>query len=305
MISLQKAGFVISSINDLNKGRGGLHGIIGIVAVNKDLAISCYKPSLDFNSKFIEQSDDVAILDFLNEHLNHLPIHIKKERSTSAIIERSPKILYDTLIKFYFIRGLIPIDSKDFQSLLYRKFVERDGMFFTADQVAEYDEKKAKLPKFIQLSLLVTSENAGIEWLKSELKRPQTIQDIHPKWLKAITAVRKNDILPELRDILNEAFIQLPDGSWRTPDPNEAKDREVLRTKMLLKEFNNYVAAISQPKAKKLKEVRVEALRAGFKNSWEQKDYKTIVALGDMIPQNILLEDEQLLMYYDIAKDRI
>jgi len=26
--------------------------------------------------------------------------------------------------------------------------------------------------------------------------------------------------------------------------------------------------------------------------------------LGDKIPQNILLEDEQLLMYYDIAKDR-
>jgi hypothetical protein len=74
---------------------------------------------------------------------------------------------------------------------------------------------------------------------------------------------------------------------------------------VLLKEFNGYVTAISQPRAKKLKEVRVEALRAGFKNCWEQKDFKTIVTLGDMIPQNILLEDEQLLMYYDIAKDRV
>lgn len=55
------------------------------------------------------------------------------------------------------------------------------------------------------------------------------------------------------------------DGRWRTPDPNESKDREALRTKMLLKEFNNYITAISQPKAKKLKEVRVEALRAGIK----------------------------------------
>ncbi len=64
-----------------------------------------------------------------------------------------------------------------------------------------------------------------------------------------------------------------------------------------------YITALNQLKAKKLKEVRVEALRAGFKNSWEQKDFKTIVTLGDMIPQNILLEDEQLLMYYDIAKD--
>jgi hypothetical protein len=44
---------------------------------------------------------------------------------------------------------------------------------------------------------------------------------------------------------------------------------------------------------------------SGFKNSWEQKDFKTIVTLSDMIPQNILLEDEQLLMYYDITKDRM
>jgi hypothetical protein len=152
---------------------------------------------------------------------------------------------------------------------------------------------------------LVASENDGIEWLKNELKSPKTIQDIHPKWLKAIASIRKNDILPELRDILSENFMQETDGKWRTPDPNEAKDREALRSKVLLKEFNGYVTAISQPKAKKLKEVRVEALRAGFKNSWEQKDFKTIVTLGDMIPQNILLEDEQLLMYYDIAKDRI
>lgn len=108
-----------------------------------------------------------------------------------------------------------------------------------------------------------------------------------------------------MQEILNENFIQEPDGRWCTPDPNEAKDREALRTKVLLKEFNGYVTAISQPRAKKLKEVRVEALRAGFKNCWEQKDFKTIVTLGDMIPQNILLEDEQLLMYYDIAKDRV
>ncbi len=51
--------------------------------------------------------------------------------------------------------------------------------------------------------------------------------------------------------------------------------------------------------------MRVEALRAGFKNCWEQKDFKTIVTNRDMIPQNNLLEDEQLLMYCDIAKDRV
>jgi hypothetical protein len=42
-----------------------------------------------------------------------------------------------------------------------------------------------------------------------------------------------------------------------------------------------------------------------FYGSLGKHDFKTIVTLGDMIPQNILLEDEQLLMYYDIAKDRV
>jgi hypothetical protein len=126
-----------------------------------------------------------------------------------------------------------------------------------------------------------------------------------PDFRIATQSLRKGDTLPELQDILNESFIQLADGRWRTPDPNEAKDREALRTKVLLKEFGGYVNVINQPRAKRLKEVRVEALRAGFKNCWENKDFLTILKLGDMIPQNILLEDEQLLMYYDIAKDKV
>jgi hypothetical protein len=177
-------------------------------------------------------------------------------------------------------------------------------MYFTAEQAAEYDEKKANAPKFLQLTLLITSESEGVEWLRSELSNPQTASDLHPKWLQAIAAVRKNDIMPELKDLLELNFIKDNNGKWHVPDLNEAKVREALRSKVLLKEFAGYVEAINQPKAKKLKEVRVEALRAGFKNSWEQKDFKTIVTLGDKIPQNILLEDEQLLMYYDIAKDR-
>ena len=200
----------------------------------------------------------------------------------------------------------IPIDSKDFQEGLKQRFIERDSMFFTAEQAAEYDEKKALTPQFLQMSWIVANESDAIEWLKDRLrKESQKYQDIMPDFRIATQSLRKGDTLPELQDILNESFIQESDGNWRTPDPNEAKDREALRTKVLLKEFNGYVVAVNQPKAKKLKEVRVEALRAGFKNCWDQKDFKTIVSLGDKIPQNILLEDEQLLMYYDIAKDRV
>ena len=289
------------------KKQGSFKAVTTATAVKQDLVISCYKPSIEFESKFRTLSGQIAIWDFVSEHLHHLPTHTKKDNNTTAIVERSPKIIYDRLITFYLMRGLpVPIDAKDFQDGLKQKFIERDGMFFTAEQAAEYDEKKAKSPNFVQLSLIVTNESDAIEWLKDRLrKQSQKYQDIMPEFRMATQSLRKGDTLPELQEILNESFIQEADGKWRTPDPNEAKDREALRSKVLLKEFAAYVTAINLPKAKKLKEVRVEALRSGFKNSWEQKDFKTIVTLGDMIPQNILLEDEQLLMYYDIAKDRV
>jgi DNA modification methylase len=304
--ALQRAGFVIANVAGIDKKQGGMRSITTAIAVRQDLAISCYKPTAEFESKFNTASGDVAVWDFIQEHLHHLPVHLIREDSTASIIERSSKILFDRLITFYLMRGLpVPIDARDFQEGLKQRFVERDGMFFSAEQISEYDGKKAKSPKFVQLSFLVTSENEGVEWLRNELSNPQTASDLHPKWLQAIAAVRKNDIMPELKDLLELNFIKDNNGKWHVPDLNEAKVREAIRTKVLIKEFAAYVTAINQPKAKKLKEVRVEALRAGFKNSWEQKDFKTIVTLGDMIPQNILLEDEQLLMYYDIAKDRI
>lgn len=304
--AIQKSGFIISTVFALNKGRGGLQAIIGPTAVNQDLIISCYKPSQFFEQKFKNNSSKIGVWDFVNNHLLHLPIHMKNEGCTTALIERSSKILFDRLITFYIMRGLsIPIDAKDFQEGLKQKFFERDGMYFTNEQANEYDEKKSKSPKFIQLSLLVTTESEGVEFLRQELKIPQTYQDLHTKWMQSITAVRKGDILPELRDILDQNFIQDKTGKWHVPDLNEIKDREALRNKVLMKEFNNYMAELSHPKAKKFKEVRVEALREGFKKCWEKKDFKTIVSLSEKIPQNILLEDEKLLMFYDIAKNRI
>ena len=305
--AIQRAGFVIANVAALDKQQGSFKAVTTATAVKQDLVISCYKPSAEFEKKIKAESTSVSVWDFIAEHLHHLPVHISKESSTTAVIERSPKILFDRLITFYLMRGLpIPLDAKDFQEGLKQKFVDRDGMYFTAEQAAEYDEEKTKTNQFVQLSLVVTNESDAIEWLKERLRnKPQKYQDVMPEFRIATQSLRKGDTLPELQKILDENFIQIADGSWRIPDPNEAKDRDALRKKVLLKEFNGYITAIGQPKAKKLKEVRVEALRAGFKNCWEQKDFKTIVTTGDMIPQNILLEDEQLLMYYDIAKDRV
>jgi DNA modification methylase len=308
--AIQRAGFIIANVAALDKKQGSYKAVTTPTAVNQDLVISCYKPSSDFDTNFRLASSDVSIWAFVEEHLRHLPVCMIKGKKTTAVIERNPKILYDRLISFYLMRGLpIPIDAAEFQVSLKTKFLDRDGMIFLPDQAAEYEEQKRKLGITKQIDFVfdvIYSESDALAWLKDRLARkPQKYQDIQPEFLKANTATRKGEKEIELKTLLDENFIELADGRYRCPDPSEEKDREALRTKALLKEFNHYLESANDQKTKKLKELRVEALRAGFKACWEKKDFVSIVVLGEKMPQNLLLEDEQLLMFYDIAKDRV
>ena len=122
--------------------------------------------------------------------------------------------------------------------------------------------------------------------------------------MQAITATRKGDIVPELSEILSENFIEEDNGTWRLPNIQDDVDKDKLREKALLKEFRNYVEMASKPRAK-LKEVRVEAVRAGFKNCYMNKDFATIVLVAERIPQSLLEVDDILLQFYDIARTRV
>lgn len=301
------AGFVISSITDLDKKRGGLYAMIGPTAVKQDLAISCYKPSEEFVNSLCEIVNyKESVWNFITEHLQHLPVHIENGNSTTSIVERNHKILYDRLISYYVQHGYsIPMDSQEFQRGLKERFVERDGMFFTASQAAEYEQKKLKAPGFVPMGIMVSDEANGIEWLKNELRKaPKTRQDIYSEWMKAVVAVRKGDKIPELDVLLDENFIKNEDGTWRLANANDDVDLEKLRTKALLKEFKLYLEVCRKPRGK-LKDVRVEAVRAGFKQCYSDKNFADIILVGDRIPQNLLTEDEVLLQYYDIASSKV
>ncbi|MEI8088563.1 MAG: DNA methyltransferase [Opitutaceae bacterium] len=112
---------------------------------------------------------------------------------------------------------------------------------------------------------------------------------------------------------------------WYVPDPKKNIDVETLRNKRLLEEFwlylpEGYISAARNPdkaptlpgmaaatprpkvpRSKKLREVRTEAIRVGFKHCYQLKDYFTILAVADMLPESVLNEDEQLQMLYDNA----
>ena len=301
--SLQQAGFIIANVAALDKKQGGMNANMTTTAVKQDLAISCYKPSDNLVS-IISSNSNYGIWDFIDEHLSHLAPYIIKDGRMTSIPERDQRILYDRLISYYVQRNLpVPIDAISFQHGLRDRYIEKDGMFFTASQAAEYEEKRKHTSDFVPMGLIVSDEANGIEWLKLQLKEPKTYQEISPEWMQAVNGLRKGDRLPELRDILEENFIEDETGHWHVPDLEKQIDLEKLKHKSLMKEFNLYKEMAQKPRAR-IKEVRTEALREGFKQCFKDKDFATILLVGDKIPQNILTEDEVLLQYYDIAQMR-
>lgn len=47
-----------------------------------------------------------------------------------------------------------------------------------------------------------------------------------------------------------------------------------------------------------------EAVSAGFAHAWNEKEYATIVQVAGRLPESVLQEDPDLLMYYDNASLR-
>jgi len=305
--ALQSVGFVVVNVAAIDKKQGSFNAVTTTTAVKQDLVITCYKPSDAIIEKF-EKSEDKAktAMDFIEELLVHLPVHLSKGESTTAVIERSPKILFDRLISYYVQKGYaIPMDAQEFQKQLKERFIERDGMFFTASQAIEYEQKKEKCSGFVPMALFISSEAEGIEWLKRELQNSQTYSDLQPEWMKNMLPPKKGDVLPELMSILEENFIKDEEGNWRNPDPEKAADLEIIRNRRMMKEFNMYLEQAQKPKAKRMKDTRLEVLRYGFKECYKQKNYQAIVTVGDHILESLLQEDEVLLQYYDIASSRV
>ena len=301
-VAIQRAGFIVANVSALDKQKESYNATNSTTAVKQDLIISCFKPTGNLIEKFRTTTDtEQNIWDFVEELLEHLPVHLKRDDATAAILERSPKILFDRLVAYYVQHGYqVPIDAADFQKGLKERFVERDGMYFTAEQAIEYEEKKRETTSFVSLALLVGSEAEGIEWLKRKLEDgPKTYSDILPDWMQDLVQPRKGDTLPELMQILDENFLKDENGYWHVPDLNDQAQLDAVKKKRLLKEFDVYV------EAKKVKNARLEALKAGFRDCYDRKDFATIIAVGNKIEEELLTTDEVLLRFYDIASSRV
>ena len=304
--AISRAGFVIADVRILDKKQGSFKQVNTSSAVQQDLVISAYKPRESFLNQFRSRAGEPEMAwEFVRQHLRNVPITADGNRDgkLDMIAERQDYLLFDRMVAWHIMNGIpVPMDAHTFYDGLRQRFLERDGMFFLPDQVTEYDDKRAHMELDVQqMSFLVTDEKNAIAWLNYILAQgPKTYQEIQPLYLQELHQ-SKQEKMPELLDMLKENFVQDEKGAWYIPDLNNAADLAKVRRKTLLKEF--YDSCV--PGKGKLKVFRMEAIRAGFDECWKQRDFATIVSVGERLPEAALQEDQTLLMYYDNACSRV
>lgn len=351
--ALSASGFVVADVRTMDKQQGSYRQVTS-AAMKQDLVVSAYKPNGGLDARFATAAGtEEGVWDFIRTHLLQLPVFATdRDGRAEVLAERTARVLFDRMVAFHVQRGvLVPLSAAEFGAGLQQRFPVRDEMLFLSDQVAEYDRRRMGAKALKQLELFVTDESSAIEWVRAQLlRKPQTLQDLTPQFLREIGASwSKHEQRPELRDLLEESFLcydnseSIPpqivswlkesstyreriarmlasgdaqqDGGalvtsdsmravafdcWYVPNPNEAKDREKLRERTLLREFADYRTST----ARRLKVFRTEAVRAGFKRAWSDRDYATIIAVAEKLPDSVLQEDPKLLMWYDQAVTR-
>ena len=303
---IQRAGFIVADVRTLDKKQGSFKQVTSTAAVKQDLVISAYKPKESFVRDFQKNAGDPEMAwEFVRQHLRNVPVVAdgNHDGKLDIIAERQDYLLFDRMVAWHIMNGIpVPMDAHTFYDGLRQRFLQRDGMFFLPDQVNEYDDKRAHMELDAQqLSFLVTDEKNAIAWLNYILSEgPKTYQEIQPAYLQELHQ-SKQEKMPELLDMLRENFVQDDKGAWYVPDLSNAADLAKVRRKALLKEF--YDSCV--PGKGKLKVFRMEAIRAGFDECWKQRDFKTIVSVGERLPEAVLQEDPALLMYYDNACSRV
>ncbi|MCA9874222.1 MAG: hypothetical protein KC441_11225, partial [Anaerolineales bacterium] len=224
--AILRARFVVADVRTLDKKQETYkQSIQGLVKA--DLVISAYKPRTGFEEQFLQEAGTgEGAWEFVRQHLAQLPVAVAQKGVLETLSERQDYLLFDRMVAFHIQRGAsVPLSAAEFYAGLRERFVERDGMFFLPEQAPQYDKARLEAATVAQLTLFVSDEKSGIQWLRQQLEptlggQPQTYQQIQPQFLRQLHQA-SHEALPELSDILEQNFLQDEAGRWYVPDPNK------------------------------------------------------------------------------------
>ena len=303
--ALARAGFVVADTRVIDKEQLSYRQVTATNAVKRDLVISAYKPADELAEVLgpAAGTPDTAWA-FVREHLHHLPHTVERDPNgdVRVIRERLPDRLYDRMEAFHLQRNLaIPVTAAEFYEGLSQRFPQRDGMHFLDEQVEAYERQRMTIKELKAAQLFITDEESAIQWLRQFLKSRRTAQPyatIQPEFFREVQAGLPDwEESPDLKELLERSFVQDDEGRWYVPDPKKEADLEKLRKRERLKEFATYVAGKGE-----LKHFSLAAVRAGFSDAWERRDFKAVVAVGRRLPTEAFAQDERLLFYLDNAE---
>lgn len=301
--ALEQAGFMVADTRILDKEQLSYRQVTAHSAAKKDLVISCYKPAISSpNEGILGDGDPETAWSFVREHLSHLPITDGRRGEARPIRERMADRLYDRMIAFHVNRRIpVPVTTSEFLAGLDQRYPARDGMYFLDSQVESYERHRITIKDLLEDTLFITGESSAVQWLRQFLKgrkRPLPYSEIQPAFLSELgNGLVDWEELPELRDLLEQNFVLDDDGRWYVPDPKKAADLEKLRRRSLLREFESYLLGSG-----KLTKFRSEAVRAGFDDAWDRREFELIVKIGKRLPSDVLVEDPTLRYFVDNAE---
>ncbi|MDI6723123.1 MAG: DNA methyltransferase [Methanobacterium sp.] len=297
--SVNRAGFIIEQVTTLDKQQGSFKQVTSAGAVKNDLIINAYKPKEEFSRRFIANAGENMEIDFITEILEHLPIRPN--------IGRTEQMLYSKTLAHYVENGFkIRFNSTNFHQLLSDNLTELDGYWFTDSQVKEYNEWKSglsldQLKEVLdgQQVLVVTDEKSALTWIYNFLNKPKDFSEI----LSAFNPIsqKSDDVIPELREILDNNFI-IENGKYRRPlNQQEKEEINKNREKELDRAFEKLLNQAKTQKGK-IKNIRREALVHGFTKCYQEGRYQDILTIADKLYASTLESSGEIMDFIDIAR---
>lgn len=194
---------------------------------------------------------------------------------------------------------LVPMTAAEFYAGLDRRFPVRDGMYFLNEQVERYERFRTTFRELAAQEFFIRDESSAVQWLRQLLANgPRAFGDIQPVFMAELqSGLATWEELPELRDMLEAYFVDDVAGRWGLPDPQRSEHLDQIRTRALLREFASCISSKGP-----LRRFRTEAVRAGFKQAWADRDFDTILAVGRRMPEEAFVEDSALLHYFRNAE---